>query len=157
MPLSPARAAARIRPHPALRISGSPPSPRIAPTLRSTACRSRPDCGPNRSRRKSWFISSAALGMSAVRRPDGPDGKAQPHPASIAVSANPRRATTMTRSFSSRLQHAPEHQCHACACAAATLAQNLRTILPQTLVARPEAKQFSCCPAFSPLTAIQNP
>ena len=115
-PIPAACAAAWIRPHPPLRVDGSLPAQRIAAALLTTAWPIRP--GPGRSWvcRKGRLTSTTALDVPAMRRTDGSDRAAQPRSTSLARSADAQPATTMNRSFSSRLCYGFQHQHNTCAC-----------------------------------------
>jgi hypothetical protein len=71
-PIPAARAAARIRPHSPLWLSGASPPRRHASALLSIARRFAPGSGRNWICRKSWFVATAALDLPAMWRPHGP-------------------------------------------------------------------------------------
>ena len=154
-PIPAARTAAGIRPHPPLRLSGSPPPRRLAPALRSPVRRIRP--GSARSRVcRNWFLSTAAVDLPELPWPDDPSRTTQRHRTAMAISTSFRHRT-MTRSFSVRLQRLSEHDYHTCAHRPRRNATNLRKILPRRPLATPTSDRFSYSPAFSLLPAIQNP
>jgi hypothetical protein len=74
----------------------------------------------------------------------------------MAVSARSRRATAMTRSLTSPLQHVSQHYHHMCVGVARRGAVKLRKSTSRQPVDTPIGSKFSRSPAFSTLSGIQN-
>ena len=91
-PIPAARAAAWIRPHPPLRVSGSSPPRRHAPALLSPAGRIQAGFRPKPGLQEKADSSPRPLWTCPqCGGPNGPHRTAQPHRASIAISASSRR------------------------------------------------------------------
>jgi hypothetical protein len=74
----------------------------------------------------------------------------------MAVSARPRQATAMSRSFSSSLQHISQHYRHECVRVAGRAAVTLVKYTSRRPVETPMDIAFSRLLAFSTVSGIQN-
>jgi hypothetical protein len=74
----------------------------------------------------------------------------------MAVSARSRRATAMTRSLTSPLQHVSQHYRRTCVFVARRAALNFGRYTSRQPVQTPVGNAFSRLPAFSTLPGIQN-
>lgn len=156
-PVPSACAPAGIRPHPSLRADGASPPGRIAPALPETASGVRQSVQRSAGRRKGRFISSAAVELPTVRRPDGSHRTAHRHCDSLPLSASSGRPTLMTRSFSLRSEVMPKSHRYTCAQTAGPLSERHRSSLhhPRFYAPNPIRPTLQACLIL--LSGIQNP